>query len=206
MLPEGLFPILDENHTKEMYVSEIIESFLDVDVNLFLVRNKMISKDDYKKYLREVNLMRQEMDFNIVVHQHLDLAMEIDAAGVHLTTQSITIQEARKKLGQKKIIGYSAHSLEEVADAKRQGADYCFLGAIFDTPKEHQGHPVIGLKTLELACQIEIPIYAIGGITEDNLIEVKKAGARGFSGFRAIYKNDDVEHNASKLNMIWGAF
>lgn len=207
MLPRGLFPILDENHSNSLPAAEIIEAFLENNISTFIIRNREMSEKNFEKYVQEICLMKNAMDFEFIIHSHVDLAREFDACGVHLTAKSTSITEARKTLGSHKWIGYSAHSLEEVAMAKTEGANYVFLGAIFDTPKIHANHPVLGLKTLSEACQMGIPIYAIGGIHAENLAEIKKTGVHGFSALRALYANGDVEHNASKLNLMWqGSF
>lgn len=200
----GLFPILDETYSQGLTAAEIIESFLENDVSTFILRNKEMDEHDFRKYVQEITLMKNEMDFDFIIHSHVELVKEFDATGVHLTSKSMSISDARKILGSHKIIGYSAHSIEEVKTAKAQGANYVFLGAIFETPKKHANHPILGLETLREACQLGIPVYAIGGITTENLTAIKKTGAQGFSILRALYALQDVEHNVSKLKILWG--
>lgn len=203
-LPEGLFAILDENYSEGLLTSEIIESFLDSDAIPFIVRNKSLSREDYADYINEINFMKHEMDFEFIVHHDAQLALQTDAMGVHLTAQSQSVEAVRALFGHDRIIGYSAHSLEEALQAKRQGADYVFLGAIFETPKSDPNHPILGLEVLKQACRkIEIPVYAIGGVNAQNLAPVKDAGAAGFSALRAVYTNREIEHNISKLGFIW---
>lgn len=199
----GLFPILDENHSQGLTAAEIIESFLENDVSTFILRNKEMTENNFRKYVQEITLMKNEMDFDFIIHSHVDLVKEFDAGGVHLTAKSMSIAEARKLLGPHKMIGYSAHSIEEVSKAKTEGANYVFLGAIFETPKKHANHPILGLEILREACQLGISVYAIGGIDAKNLTAIKKTGAQGFSTLRALYANGDVEHNISKLKILW---
>lgn len=204
IIPQGLLAILDENYSLGVPTQEIIESFLDAEAEPFIVRNKNLSKEAYGDYIDDINGMHQEMGFDFIVHQSVHLASVTEALGVHLTANGMPISEARDKLGAHKVIGYSAHSLEEALDAKRQGADYIFLGAIFDTPKDHANHPILGIDILAEACRkIEVPIYAIGGIHSENLIQIKDAGAAGFSALRAVYANQEIEHNISKLGFLW---
>lgn len=207
MLPEGLFAILDENYSGSLSTAQIIEAFLDAEAIPFIVRNKAMSQKEYEDYIREIDEMKREMDFDFIVHNHLNLAQETQAMGIHLTAQSDPVSEARKLLGPNSLIGYSAHSIDEAMEAKSQGADYIFLGAIFETPKKDPNHPILGVEELAQACRrIEIPIYAIGGISSENLTTIKDCGAAGFGALRAIYENDEVEHNVSKLNFIWEDF
>ncbi len=144
------------------------------------------------------------MDFDFIVHHDVELALQTEALGVHLTAHSSSVESVRALLGRDRVIGYSAHSLEEALQAKRQGADYIFLGAIFETPKPDPSHPVLGLDVLKQVCKkIEIPVYAIGGVNTENLILIKDAGAAGFSALRAVYANREIEHNVSKLGFMW---
>lgn len=203
-LPEGLFPILDENFAESLSTSQIIEAFLDAEATPFIVRNKEMSADEYRNYIFEIDEMKKEMEFDYIVHHDLNIFLKSNASGIHLTSMSTPVKDARKTVGKNKIIGYSAHSLEEARTARSDGADYIYLGAIFDTPKPHKDHPILGLNILKETCRkIEIPIYAIGGITSENLIQIRDAGAAGFSALRAVYCAGEVEHNISKLNFIW---
>jgi len=207
ILPEGLFAIYDQDYVQNLAPIEVIEAFLDAEAVPFIVRHKSQPKEKYRDIIAEINDLKREMDFDFIVHSDVELAKNTEALGVHLTARSESVASARKKLGDNSIIGYSAHSIEEALDVKRQGADYIFLGAIFETPKAHNDHPILGLKTLKEACRkIEIPIYAIGGINASNLIQIKEAGAAGFSALRAVYENGEVEHNISKLGFLWADF
>jgi thiamine-phosphate diphosphorylase len=144
------------------------------------------------------------MDFDFMVHHHVEIAQKTAALGVHLTAQSLSVRETRKILGPEKVIGYSAHEVDEALKAIQDGADYIFLGAIFATPKENPHHPLLGLNPLAQLCQkTEKPIYAIGGIDDRQIPLIKTAGAHGFSALRAVYDHGDIEHNVSKLGFIW---
>lgn len=203
LLKEGLFPILDKSFAPELPMAQIIESFLDADANFFLIRQKNLSDDELKQDLSEIAELRNLMDFDFVIHHNLDFAKHFDASGIHLTAKSVSIAQARKELGADKLIGYSAHSYQEAKSAQDQGADYVFLGSIFPTQKDHP-YKLLGLDELGKTCQdLLIPVYAIGGITDETLPQIKQAGAFGFAALRAVYQNAEIEHNISKLGFIW---
>lgn len=203
-LPKGLFTILDPAFFGELSTAQVIEAFLDSEATPFIARAKRLSPEDYQKWTDEIAELATLMDFDFIVHHHVDVAQKTAALGVHLTAQSLSINEARKILGPEKVIGYSAHSVDEALTAIQNGADYIFLGAIFPTPKENTDHPILGLNSLADLCQkTEHPIYAIGGIDDRQIPLIKNAGAHGFSALRAVYENGDVEHGISKLSFIW---
>lgn len=203
-IPEGLFAILDPSYFGELSTAQVIEAFLDGEAVPFIARAKSLSPTDTKKWVHEIAELSELMDFDFIVHHHVDMAQKTDALGVHLTAQSLSVRETRQILGPEKIIGYSAHSVDEALRAIADGADTIFLGAIFPTPKENSNHPILGLNPLADLCQkTENPIYAIGGIDARQIPLVKSTGAHGFVALRAIYENGDVEHNISKLGYAW---
>lgn len=203
-LKPGLLPILELVRREVMPVAQVIEAFLDADCDLFIVRQKDMSDENFAARLAEIGELSRLMSFRFIVHHAVAVAAETGAAGVHLTSQSTSITKARALLGHEAVIGYSAHGLEEAEQAQTDGANYILLGAIFDTPKPHPGHPILGLETLTHVCRsLKIPVYAIGGINETNIAAVKHAGAAGFSALRALYDGGNVEHNAAKLGFLW---
>lgn len=203
MLPEGLFAILDPNHT-DQDTAAVIEALLDAEAVPFIVRNKSATPAAFEKWVCEIDALRDVLDFDYIINHDVSLAQRTKAIGVHLTAKSMSVSEARGLLGPHKLIGYSAHSIAEALTAKLAGADYVFLGAIFETPKANPDHPILGTKALyEASKRLEIPVYAIGGINEGNLLAIKDAGAAGFSALRAVYENGEIEHNITKLAFLW---
>lgn len=206
-LPNGLFAILDPEYngmTKDMPLAKVIEAFADADATPFIVRAPHLNKTEYTWLIDEITALRQIVAFDFIIHSQIDAATGLQAAGIHLTAKTTSLSEAKKILGPEKWLGYSAHSCAEALQAIKDGADYIFLGAIFDTPKPHAHHPVLGINELSQLCaQTKVPIYAIGGIDETNLNHIKNAGATGFSALRAVYKNGEIEHNTAKLKILW---
>jgi thiamine-phosphate diphosphorylase len=204
LLKSGLFPLLDLHRSASLSTARIIEAFLDADCDLFIVRQKDGGAVAFAQAVAEITELSRLMSFRFIVHHAIAVAAEHRAAGVHLTAQSVGIAQAREILGPAALIGYSAHSLEEALVAEKAGCDYIFLGAIYATPKPTPGHPLLGTEELARVCHaLTIPVYAIGGINETNLKQILAAGAAGFSCLRALYEDDNIEHNAAKLGFLW---
>lgn len=205
LLRTGLLPILDVTLAPPSEpLASVIEQFLEADHDLFIVRQPTFSKGKMARHVQTLAELAEFMDFQFIVHHHVELSNASGCIGVHLTARSPNLSEVRRKHDGNFLIGYSAHSLEEALQAQKDGADTIFLGAIYPTPKSDAKHPVLGPDTLHTICdQLEIPVYAIGGIDENNLGEIKKAGAYGFSCLRALYQDGQIEHQASKLGFIW---
>jgi thiamine-phosphate pyrophosphorylase len=123
----------------------------------------------------------------------LDLALAVNADGVHLGQDDLPPTAARAALGPGKILGVSTHSLEQAIRAAREGADYLGIGPIFPTSTKGTGYEPVGCETIkQLHARIDLPLIAIGGITLSNVAEVIQAGAAGVAVVSAIVAADDV--------------
>lgn len=203
MIHPGLFPIIQMSNLKSHSVFQVIECLLDHNVRQFLYRSRGIKDDNYAAHVQEIDLLQDNLDFDYYLHRHVELINTTHAKGVHLTQESPELSTVRGQLGHAIQLGYSAHSLDEALQAEDAGADYVFLGSIFETPKQNP-HPILGTKVLAETCRkLTIPVVAIGGIDADNLAQVKDAGAYGFSALRALYDSGDLDHAIAKLTWLW---
>jgi len=135
-----------------------------------------------------------------IINDRIDIALAIDADGVHLGQEDMPLPYARKILGKEKIIGVSVGGIEEAVRAEREGADYLGVGSIFLTPSKSDAGQPVGLDTLsEVRSLVKTPIVAIGGITLNNIEEVLKAGADGVAVISAVACAADVRKATSEL-------
>ncbi len=135
-----------------------------------------MKKDIYKEAaaIREYTKKR---GVTFIVNDYIDIALAVDADGVHLGQDDMPIEEVRKIMGRRKILGVSTHNLKQAIQAENSGADYIGFGPIFHTGTKDAGRPR-GLKKLEkIRSHIGIPIVAIGGIAIENVGDVLHAGA-----------------------------
>lgn len=144
---------------------------------------------DRKIYLLVSQLMKicDQFSVPLIINDRADIALAIQAAGVHLGRSDLPIQEARKLLGNKKIIGASASTIEQALQAEREGADYIGFGHIYPTQTKFKPHPAVGIAKLKQVCDlINIPILGIGGIDEHNLRSVCTAKISGVAIASAV--------------------
>ena len=136
----------------------------------------------------------------VLLNDRVDLAIALNADGVHLRSDSLPLPLARRILGNEKLIGISTHSVEEVQYAENEGADFVVLGPIFETPsKQIYGHP-LGLHTLETACRVShLPIFAIGGITQKHIHPVMSSGAYGIAVISSILQAPCIQDSTREL-------
>jgi thiamine-phosphate pyrophosphorylase len=129
----------------------------------------------------------------LIINDRIDLVLALNLEGVHLRANSLPVSVARCLLGPQRLIGLSTHSVGEVKQAGRDGADYVVFGPIFQTPSKQAFGTSLGLDALTEACrQSSVPVFAIGGITSERARDVRRAGAHGAAVIGAIMSRDDV--------------
>ena len=128
----------------------------------------------------------------LLINDRIDVALALDAAGVHLAGHSLSTRTARKILGPDKLLGVSTHSLGAARLAADEGADFVVFGPVFATPSKRAYGPPQGLSKLAAVAQdVPIPVLGIGGITPANLPRVRQTGAHGVAMIRAVLAAPD---------------
>lgn len=138
-----------------------------------------------------------------IVNDRVDVALLADADGVHLGIEDIPVKEARKLLGKNKIIGGTAHSLREANEAEKNGADYIGFGHIYHTASKIKLTPPVGIKGLKKAVKnINIPIFAIGGIGLTNIKEIIQTGVNGAAVIGSVAGSSNPTKTVRELKRI----
>jgi thiamine-phosphate pyrophosphorylase len=140
-----------------------------------------------------------------LVNDRVDIALAVQADGVHLGQEDLPLTAARKLLGREKIIGLTVHSLDEARQAEAAGADYLGISPIFTTQtKADAGRPA-GIQLIrQIKRAVKIPLVAIGGINLANAPEVVQSGADGLCAISAVVSREDVRGEIEKFQRIFG--
>jgi len=142
----------------------------------------------------------------LLINDRLDVALALDAAGVHLAGHSLPTAVARRVLGAGKLLGVSTHSVGEACRAAEDGADFIVFGPVFTTPSKVAYGPPQGLQQLRtVARAVPIPVIAIGGIDHTNLPQVVQAGAYGVAMIRAVLAASDPQKATQQLQAALAA-
>jgi len=169
------------------------------------LRDKHASTGELFVYASELREITREAGVMLIINDRIDIALAVEADGVHLGQEDIALEVAKRVLGHNYIIGISATNLEEAIEASRGGADYIGLGPIFPTPSKDDAAPPMGLDGLEaVKAVVDVPIVAIGGLTRDNIEDTVKAGSDGIAVISAITSADDMEKAAQELSDMIG--
>lgn len=136
----------------------------------------------------------------LFINDRVDVALAVDADGVHLGGESMPAFAARKAAGEAMLIGVSAHSIEEAKKAGEEGADFVTLGPVFETPsKIRYGQPLGPELLREVRGKISIPVFAIGGIKKERVGSVLESGASGIALISAILGSEDIRSNTEEF-------
>ena len=191
----GLYLILDPSVYPARPLIEVLTMAAEAGAFLFQYRNKTASMKD--AYVEALTLRQAAAKAGVlfIVNDRCDLALAIDADGVHLGQGDLPLDLARKVMGPEKLIGISTHSPMQVRGATVGKPDYLGFGPIF-TPGSKQDHdPVVGLEGLRAIRSLTpLPVFAIGGIHLDRVDEVVRAGADGVAVISSILKAPDISH------------
>ncbi len=194
-----LYLVTDEKACKGKDFYESVEASIRGGAKIVQLREKNVDTRDFFKRALKLKEICHKHGVDFVINDRLDIAIAVDADGVHLGQSDMPIQKAKEILGHKKIIGISAKNMEEALEAQKYGADYIGVGAIFATDtKKDSG--LIDLETLkDMTNQINIPVLAIGGIGLGKLGYLKDTGIDGICVISDILGSDDPEKRTREL-------
>ena len=163
-------------------------------------RQKSGSTREMIEIARNMKRLCSEADVTFIVNDRLDVAIAAEADGVHLGQDDFPIPMARELLGEGRIIGGSAATLDEARKCLSEGADYVGFGPVYPTSSKDDAGPVSGIDILKQVVEIiPVPIIAIGGVGAENIPDVMRAGAHGIAVISAVCCQDDPEKATRSL-------
>lgn len=182
---------------------EVVEAALRGGVTMLQLREKELPLAQTLEAGRRLRALAREHGVPFLVNDRADLALLLEADGLHVGQEDLPVREARRLLGQEAIIGVSAASAAEGRQAEAGGADYLGAGSVFPTPSKADAGAPIGTEGLRaVAAATSLPVVGIGGITAANAGSVMAAGAAGVAVISAILKTSQPEAAARQL---WAA-
>ena len=194
------FILITNRKICEAKLADIISQAIDGGVETVQLREKDLSSVELYNLASEMRKITREKGANLIINDRVDIALAVDADGVHLGWKSLGIGLVRKMIGHDKLIGFSAHNLQEAKKAEDSGADYVTISPIFDTVyKDYFVEPLGTEKIGKIKEEIDIPVIALGGINENNVNGVLENGAYGIAVISAILQSEDPRQSANRL-------
>lgn len=197
-----LYAVTDSHWLNGRTLKEVVKESLEGGVTCVQLREKELDEASFYEEAKEIQALCKEYNVPFIINDNVDIALKLDADGVHVGQSDMEAFEARQKLGPDKIIGVSAHSVEEAVNAVKNGADYLGAGAVFTTGTKNNTTN-LKYETLKAICEaVDVPVVAIGGITKDNISALEGSKISGVAVVSAIYKADDIKKASEELKIL----
>ena len=199
-LRSNLYLILDPSVVPDKPLRNALTQSARAGVRIVQYRNKTASMKDAFAEALPLRKLAAELDVLFIVNDRCDLAQAVDADGVHLGQGDLPLELARKVMGPDKLIGISTHNPDQVREASAGKPDYLGYGPIFKPGSKQDHDPVVGIEGLRAIRALTLlPVFAIGGITVENVGAVMQAGANGVAVISAILKAPDITQAVSEF-------
>ena len=190
------------NKTDEEFLN-IIEEAIKGGTTIVQLREKTASTKEFYDLALKVKEITSRYDVPLLINDRIDIALAVDSEGVHIGQDDMPAGIAREIIGEDKILGVSASTVEEAKKAEIDSADYIGSGAVFPTATKDDADSVSEEELKEIVDSIDIPVVAIGGITIENAHTLKASGIAGFSVVSAIMSAEDSKEASEKLKEIY---
>ena len=194
-----LYAVTDRHWLNGRTLHEVVKEILDGGATFIQLREKNLDEAAFLEEAKDLQALCKEYGVPFVVNDNVDIAIAMNADGVHVGQSDMEAGNVREKLGPDIIIGVSAQTVEQAVLAEQRGADYLGVGVVFPTGSKDDANE-ISMETLKAICEaVSIPVIAIGGITQQNVSELGGSGICGIAVISAIYAQADIAEAARNL-------
>ena len=199
-----LYLITDARQSRGRSHRQVVEAAIEGGADAVQLRDKAAPAGTLYQVARELREITRKANVSFIVNDRLDIALAVDADGVHVGQEDLPASAARRILGPGKILGVTAETVEETLVAEKDGADYLGVGPVFEArgTKADAGPPQGPAIIANIRPHTRLPIVAIGGIKAENARLVREAGADAAAVISAIVAADDIAQAARELKSI----
>ena len=194
-----LYAVTDRYWLNGRKLKDDVEKAILGGATMIQLREKNLSTEDFIKEALEVKEVCKKYDIPLIINDSLEVFLKVDADGIHVGQNDLSADIVRKKIGPNKILGVSAETVSEAILAEKMGADYLGVGTIFSTSTKLDAINVSKDELARISYNVNIPVVAIGGISLDNIKELKNTMIAGISVVSAIFKEKDITKATKNL-------
>jgi thiamine-phosphate pyrophosphorylase len=194
-----LYAVTDRSWLDGETLYEQVEKAIKGGATFVQLREKGLDARNFLMEARQIKELCKKHNVPFVVNDSVDIALAIDADGVHVGQGDMEAGDVRQLLGEDKIIGVTAKTVEQAVRAQERGADYLGVGAVFPSPTKPEAIGISHEQLKEICEAVNIPVVAIGGITSDNVMQLKGSGVDGVAVVSAVFGQQDIMAAAQKL-------
>ncbi len=197
-----LYAVTDRHWVGSQTLVQQVEDALKGGVTCVQLREKNLDEADFLKEAIALKKICNQYHVPLIINDNIKIALQSGADGVHVGQQDMPVEEVRKILGENKIIGVTAKTVEQALAAQKHGADYLGSGAMFASSTKTDAVR-IDYETFREICQaVEIPVVAIGGITKENISQIAGLGMDGIAVITAIFSAPDIQQACQELRVL----
>ena len=197
-----LYAVTDRSWLNGQTLYEQVEEALRGGATFIQLREKNLDTDTFREEALKIKELCAHYQVPFVINDNVEIAKEIDADGVHVGQHDMEAANARAILGPDKIIGVSAQTVEQALLAEKNGADYLGVGAVFHTGTKKDAN-TLSHETLKEICKaVKIPVIAIGGISQDNVMKLAGSGICGIAVVSAVFAAENIEKATRELKQL----
>lgn len=197
-----LYAVTDRSWLGNGTLSDAVEAALRGGATMVQLREKSLTQADFLQEAKTLAALCARFQIPFLINDNLEIALACNADGVHVGQDDMDPQKARALLGPGKILGVSAHTVQQALAAEKTGADYLGVGAVFSTATK-QDAASVPLETVREICQaVSIPVVAIGGISADNILSLQNSGVVGAAVVSALFAAEDIFSAAQNLSRL----
>ena len=197
-----LYAVTDRSWLGNGTLSDAVEAALRGGATMVQLREKSLTQADFLQEAKTLAALCARFQIPFLINDNLEIALACNADGVHVGQDDMAPQKARALLGPGKILGVSAHTVDQALAAEKTGADYLGVGAVFSTATK-QDAASVPLETVREICQaVSIPVVAIGGISADNILSLQNSGVDGVAVVSALFAAEDIFSAAQNLSRL----
>lgn len=194
-----LYVITDRTWLGDNNLTDQVEESIKAGATIIQLREKDIEFDEFVSIAKEIKAITDKYKVPFIINDNVDVAIAVDADGIHIGQSDEELISVRQKVGKDKIIGVSTQTVEESVLAQKNGADYLGVGAVFSTSTKLDALTVSHSNLKEICSTVDIPVVAIGGITTDNILDLKGSGVAGISVISAVFAQPNITKATEQL-------
>lgn len=197
-----LYAVTDRAWLNGETLYEQVEKAIKGGVTFVQLREKNLDEESFLNEALEIQRLCKKYNIPFIINDNVEISRKINADGVHVGQSDMKARNVRAILGEDKILGVSAQTVEQALLAEKEGADYIGVGAVFPTGSKADADDV-SRETLERICKaVSIPVVAIGGIGASNILELTGTGICGVAVISAIFAADNIQKATAKLKKL----
>ena len=197
-----LYAVTDSHWLNGRTLHSVVKESLEGGVTFVQLREKQLDEAHFMEEAKDLQVLCREYNVPFIINDNVDIALAMDADGVHVGQSDMEAGDVRAKLGPDKIIGVSAQTVRQALLAQERGADYLGVGAVFHTDSKADAADISHETLKAITEAVDIPVIAIGGISKENVSELSGTGICGIAVISAIFAEKDIKNATKKLKKL----